>query len=86
MLTPQIRQALIHELHTRRVPVDLVARYLLTIETYERGEAATTLPCPRCYASGMDHPLRIAMTDSEVTSVNCGACAAVYDLREPLSC
>ena len=86
MLTPQIRQALLHELHMRRVSVDRVARYLLTMETYERDGAATTLPCPRCYASGMDNPLRIAMTDSEVTSVNCGACAAVYDFHAPLSC
>ena len=80
MLTQNIREVLIHELHTRRVPADRVASYLLIMDKYTAKELAS-LPCPQCYADGMETPLLITMMNDDMTSAECDRCAAKYDLR-----
>ncbi len=69
-----------HELHARKAPVDSVATYLILIDQYSAG-AAASVPCPRCYADGVDNPIVISAAEEGNGSARCDGCRATYDFR-----
>jgi hypothetical protein len=78
MLTPRIRETMMRELHSRRVSVDQLARYLLVMDKYDAREVAT-LPCPRCHADGIAAPMVVTLNNAEIISMVCDRCFASYD-------
>ncbi len=69
---------MMRELHSRRVPVDQLASYLLIMDKFDAREVAT-LPCPRCYADGIAVPVTTMLVNSEIESIGCDRCFASYD-------
>ena len=81
MLTLSIRETLMRELHTRRVSVDQLASYLLMMDNYDAREVAS-LPCPRCYATGVSVPMLVVAVNGEIESLECERCSASYEFRK----
>ena len=67
-----------HVLHAHKASVDAVASYLSLMDKYTAG-GIESVPCPRCYADGVDKPLVIVPVDAEAGSARCGECRAAYE-------
>ena len=78
MLTSRMRETLMHELHAHKAPVDAVAAYLSLMDKYMAGGTGS-VPCPRCYADGVDHPLVIVPVETEAGSTRCSECRTAYE-------
>lgn len=81
MLNTHTREVLMHALHACKATVDQVASYLMNLDKFSAGLAAS-LPCPRCYARREVHALVMSLAGEDLLAANCECCATLYDFRK----